>query len=225
MCRSKAEGGRRCKPSMGRRSATTLISTADSVPLTWVSQMRRSRTVILRDAQNQLGEYLDAVVNAAPVDSPMTLASAGDADVADQVAEAITTTLQDSGYPRGKWQSHLLCGALAAVAQAMKAGEDAARTVITKGVTMALISSGVPRMAARLAARAAVDTLMRLAPIRHWEDMRRAVQLLAVSLCPDVADHPEVEQYCLRPLASEHLSDAIRQELAELEGDGSAEAG
>jgi len=66
---------------------------------------------------------------------------------------------------------------------------------------------------------------MKLAPIRHWEDMRRAVQLLAVSRCPNVADHPEVEQYCLQPLASELLSDAIQQELAELEGESSAEAG
>jgi hypothetical protein len=32
---------------------------------------------------------------------------------------------------------------------------------------------------------------------------------------PDVADHPEVEQYCLRPLASELLSSAIQEELTQ----------
>ena len=46
------------------------------------------------------------------------------ADVADQVADAITAMLEAYGCPRGGWQNHLLCGALAAVAQAMKAGED-----------------------------------------------------------------------------------------------------
>jgi hypothetical protein len=225
MCRSKAEGGRRCKPNTGRGSSTTVISTAVSAPPSWIGQMRRSRAAILRDAQTQLADYLDAVISAAPVDSAATLVSAANADVADQVAEAITTTLQASGCPRGEWESHLLCGALAAVAHAMKAGEDLARTAITKSVTAALISSGVPRLTARLAARAAVGTLTRLTPIRHWEDMRRAVRLLAVSLCPNVANHPEVEQYCLQPLASELLSDAIQQELAALEGDDSAVAG
>lgn len=224
MCRSKAEGGRRCKPRMGRGSSMAPISTVGSAPPSWVGQMRPSRAAVLRDAQEQLGDFLDAVVNAAPVNSAATLVSAADIDVADKVAEAITTTLQGSGCPRGKWRSHLLCGALAAVAHAMKAGESLARTAITKSVTAALISFGVPRLVARLAARAAVATLMKLATIRHWEDVRRAVQLLAVSLCPDVAAHPEVEQYCLQPLASEQLSDAIRQELAALESDGSAAA-
>jgi hypothetical protein len=52
------------------------------------------------------------------------------------------------------------------------------------------------------------------------------VQLLEVSMCPDVADHPEGEQYCLRPLASELLSSAIQEELAEsLPGDRSLSAG
>ena len=94
-----------------------------------------------------------------------------------------------------------------------------------RGVTAALTACGC-RLAAGLAGRAAADMLMKLTPVRHWEDLRRAVQLLAVSLCPDVADHPEVEQYCLRPLASEMLSSAIQEELAEsLPGDRSLSAG
>lgn len=56
---------------------------------------------------------------------------------------------------------------------------------------------------------------MKLTPVRLWEDVRRAVRLLAVSMCPNVADHPEVEQYCLQPLASELLSFEIQEELAE----------
>ena len=81
-----------------------------------------------------------------------------------------------------------------------------------------LTLAGVPRLAAQLAARAAVDKVMQLMPARHWEDVRRGVELLAVSTCPDVADHPEVERYCRRPLASELLSDSIQEELATLSG-------
>lgn len=216
MCRSKAEGGRRCKGRNGLGSPAGADSTGGSAPLASSGLARRGRAAILQDAQAQLSDLLDAVVNAAPVDSAADLVSAADAAVANQVADAITATLQAHDCPRGKWQSHLLCSALAAAAQAMKAGEDAAKTAVTKGVTAALTSSGVPRIAASLAARAAVDKLMKLTPVRHWEDVRRAVQLLAVSRCPNVAEHPEVEQYCLRPLASELLSDAIQEELAEL---------
>lgn len=222
MCRSKAEGGRRCKCRSGRGSSAAVDSTDGSAPPGPSGLLRRSRAAISQDAQEQLGDLLDAVVNAAPVNSVPTLVSAADADVADQIADAIMATLQAHGCPRGKCQSHLLCGALAAVAQAMNAGEDLAKTAVTKGVTAALTSSGVPRLAAGLAARAAADTLMKLTPARHWEDVRRAVQLLAVSMCPNVADHSAVEQYCLRPLASQLLSDAIQEELAALSGGGSA---
>jgi hypothetical protein len=225
MCRSKAEGGRRCRGRKDRGSLVAVNSTDGSAPLDPPSRMRRSRATVLRAAQKQLSDLLDAVVNAAPVDSAATLVSAADADVAGQVADAITAALEANGCPRGSWQSHLLCGALAAVAQAMKAGEDLARTAVTEAVTAALAARGMPRLAAGLAGRAAADMLMKLAPVRHWEDVRRAVELLAVSMCPN-ADHPEVEQYCLRPLASEVLSSAIQEELAEsLPGDRSLSAG
>jgi hypothetical protein len=225
MCRSKAEGGRRCKGRKGRGSSAAVVRTGGSAPPGPSGLVRRNRAAVLRDAQKQLGALLDAVVDAAPVNSAATLVSAADADVAGQVADAITATLQAHGCPRGKWQSHLLCGALAAVARAMKAGEDLAKTAVTKGVTAVLVSSGIPRLAASLAARAAVDTLTKWTPVRHWEDVRRAVQLLAVSMCPNVADHPAVEQYCLRPLASQLLSDAIQEELAALPRDGALAAG
>jgi hypothetical protein len=169
----------------------------------------------LRDAQKQLADFLDALVDAAPIGSTAALVSAVDADVAGQVADAITATLEAHGHPKGSWQNHLLCGALAAAARTMKAGEDLAKTVVTDGVASALITGGMPRPAANLAGRAAADALTKLTPVQHWEQVRRAVELLAVSTCPNVADHPEVENYCLRPLASELLSSAIQDELAE----------
>ena len=227
MCRSKAEGGRRCNGARGRRSlpaVTTsdgpgrLGSSGGSSSLGSSGLARRSRSAVLRDAQIQLDDLLDALVDAAPSHPAVTLTSAVDTDAADQIADAITASLEAHGCPRGKWQSHLLCGALAAAAHAMKAGEDLAKSAMTGGVVGALTSAGVPRLAARLAARAAVNAVMDLAPVRHWADVRRGVELLAVSICPDVADHPEVELYCLRPLASKFLSESLQEELATLPG-------
>lgn len=222
MCRSKAEGGRRCRPKKGRSSAA-LDSLGGSALPRPSGRMRRSRAAVLRTAQAQLADLLDAGVNAAPGNPAVTVVSAVDADVADQVAHAITAKLEAHGCPRGSWQSHLLCGALAAVAQAMITGEDLAKAAVMKAVTAALVARGTPHVAAGLAGRVAADTLMKLTPARHWEDVRRAVQLLAVSLCPNVADHPEIEHSCLRPLASELLSSEIQEELAEsLPGGGPA---
>jgi hypothetical protein len=183
MCRSEAEGGRRCPGRKGMRSSTAAGSTGGSASPGPSGRIQRSRAAVLQAAQKQMGDLLDAAVNAAPVDSAATLVSAADADVADQVADAIMATLEAHGCPRGSWQSHLLCGALAAVAKAMKAREDLARTAVAKGVMAALVAGGMPRSAAGLAGRAATDTLMKLTPVRHWEDVRRAVQLLAVSVC------------------------------------------
>ena len=59
---------------------------------------------------------------------------------------------------------------------------------------------------------------MRLPPVQHWKAVRRAVQLQAVAVCPNVAEHPKVENGCLRPLASDLLSSAIQEELAEVAG-------
>jgi len=159
-------------------------------------------------------------VDAAPVDSAAALGAAAAADVADQVADAITATLEAHGCPRGSWQDHLLCGALAAAARAMQAAEDQVRAAVTTGVAAALAASGVPPQVADLTGRAAADTLAKLTPVRHYEDVRRAVQMLAVAMCPEVADHPDVERYCLRPLASAMLSSAIQEELTESLHDG-----
>jgi NAD(P)-dependent dehydrogenase (short-subunit alcohol dehydrogenase family) len=98
----------------------------------------------------------------------------------------------------------------------MDAAEDKVKELITLGVTRALTSTGVPRPVAGMAARAAVDALTKLLAYKQWDAVRRGVRLLAVCVCPAVENHPEVVNYCLRPLASENLSDAIQQELAQI---------
>jgi len=64
--------------------------------------MQRSREAVLREAQKQLGDLLDAVINAAPDAPAAMVVSAIDADVASQVADAITTALEAHGVRRGK---------------------------------------------------------------------------------------------------------------------------
>ena len=81
---------------------------------------------------------------------------------------------------------------LAATAHAMEQGADLAKTLVTQGVAAALTSAGIPSPVANMAAHAASDALMKLTPYRHWDDIHRGVQFLAVALCPAVENHPEV---------------------------------
>ena len=224
MCQSKANGGRRCKPSKGPRSSAATVGTSGYMSQGLSGEIRRTRRAVLRNAKEQLGGLLDSVVDAAPVNLAASLVPAVDADAAGQIADAITASLKANGWPASKWRSHLLCGALAAVARAMDAAEDRAKELITLGVTTALTSTGVPRPLAGMAARAAVDALTKLPAYKQWDAVRRGVRLLAVSVCPAVENHSEVVNYCLLPLASENLSDAIQQELAQLSGNTPAAA-
>jgi hypothetical protein len=128
----------------GRVSSATAGSTGGCMPLSTVGKIE----------QDQIGDLLDAAVDAAPDCSVATLGATAAADVANQVADAITAALEANGCPRTSWQSHLLCGALVALAQAMKAGETWARTAVIEGVTAALAARGAPRFAAGLAGRA-----------------------------------------------------------------------
>jgi hypothetical protein len=178
MCRSKAEGGRRCP---------------------------RKKVPVGQVAQDQADDFVDAVVDAGSVDSAFAK------DVAGQIADEIASKLAAHGYKRNRGQGHLLCGALAAVAKAMKAGEDAARATVIEGATAALTAGGVTRPVAGLAGRAAADVLMKQTPVRHWEDVRQAVEALAVAMCPDVDDHPEVREFCLEPVVSAVLSSALTE--------------
>ena len=195
MCRSKAEGGRRCTGWGSLHTASDAAGTPAG----------RSRQAI----KAQLGDFLGAAARAVP-NEPVAMAGAAAADVADQIAEAITASLEASDCPRATWDGHLLCGALAAVAQAMETAEDLARAAVIDGVTAVLATYGVPRLAAGLAGRAAADALMKATPVQHYEDVLRSVQGLALALCPNCTEHPEVEQYCLQPVEPAALSSAMQ---------------
>ena len=62
--------------------------------------------------------------------------------------------------------------------------------------------------------------LLKLGVLGVGADAGQADEELAVAMCPNVADHPEVGRYCLQPTASALLSSAIQAELAESLPDG-----
>ena len=66
---------------------------------------------------------------------------------------------------------------------------------------------------ARVAAQAAVNALMTLSPARQFDDLLRAMRILAVATCPAPEYHKTVASCCLKPLETFVLSSVTKQEL------------
>jgi hypothetical protein len=100
MCQSKADGGHRCKPNKEGRSSATAVKTTGSASRGLSGRIRRTRKALLRDAQAQLVELFNSLVDAAPVNSTAGLVSVIDTDAARQISDAITDSLRLRNYRR-----------------------------------------------------------------------------------------------------------------------------
>lgn len=175
---------------------------------------RHSKAVT--QARAEIESWLAAAV-ASPPDSIQAMTGQTVSMASDAVANAIVNALHSNGY---YWsdEDHVLCAFLAAAAQAMQQLQDRLEHAVSQIVTAVLATPrqqqrSIPAMLARIAAQAAVDELMRLAAVQHFDNLLRAIRILAVTRCPDPLHHRAVAQYCLSPLGKEVLSDATRQEL------------
>lgn len=71
----------------------------------------------------------------------------------------------------------------------------------------------IPEPYVRVAAQAAVNAPMALSPARQFDDLLRAIRILAVAKCPAPEHHKRVASCCLRPLETFVLSSGMKQEL------------
>jgi hypothetical protein len=166
-------------------------------------------------AQTEVENWL-ATAAVSPPDSIQAVTGLTVGTVSDGVAHAVVKALHGQGY---YWSEadHVLCAFLAAAAQAMQQFQDQLERAVSRMV-LAILGSNEQRppiaeALARIAAQAAVDELAKLTAVQHYDDVLRAIRVLAVIRCPDPPHHRAVVQYCLSPLGEEILSNATRQEL------------
>jgi hypothetical protein len=171
----------------------------------------------MEKAADEIKDWLTGVA----ADPPTTVATATNQAVdalCDKVASAIVNALHRNGY---HWSSadHVLCDFLAAAARAMQTFRDQFQHQVEHIVSTILASrreqkrQAIPEPVVRVAAQAAVNALMKLSPAREFDDLLRAMRILAVATCPAPEQHRSVAIYCLAPLETGVLSSAMKQEL------------
>lgn len=173
----------------------------------------------MEKAADDIKDWLTSV----GADPPTTVAAATNQAVdalCDKVASAIVNALHRNGY---HWSpaDHVLCDFLAAAARAMQTFRDQFQHQVEHIVSTILASrreqkrQGIPEPVVRVAAQAAVNALMKLSPAREFDDLLRAMRILAVATCPAPEQHRSVAIDCLAPLETGVLSSAMKQELVD----------
>jgi hypothetical protein len=117
----------------------------------------------------------------------------------------------------------MLCDFLAAIACAMQRFQNRVQRNVRYIVSAILKSRKkgkrpiIPKPVVSIAAKAGVDALTNLLenlpPARQFNDVLRAIRILAISVCPAPEQHETVALCCLSPLEVYVLSGAIKQEL------------
>jgi hypothetical protein len=171
-------------------------------------------------AKDEINDWLAATVVGFPGAGIAVAATNAAMDaVSDDIANVIVGALNRNGCFDPSGSGHILCDFLASIACAMQKFRDQFQHHMVDIVKAILKSrkkenrSVIPGPVATVAAQAAVNVLTKLQSVHHFDDMLRAVRLLAISVCPAPEKHKAVVQCCLSPLEVYVLSDAIKQDL------------
>jgi hypothetical protein len=175
------------------------------------------RHAVMIRAKTELESWL-ATAAASPPDSASAVTEQTVGMISDEVARAIVDALNRSGY---HWTDadHVVCAFLAAAAHAMQKVQDQLEQAVALIVADILAARPggrrpeISALLAKVAAQAAVNALLKLSAVRQFDDLLRATRILAIMTCPAPEQHRAVVLYCLNPLETDILSDAIRQEL------------
>lgn len=120
-------------------------------------------------------------------------------------------------------KNHLLCSLLAEIAHVMQQLRDELDQAI-KQIAVAMLSYyikrkhiTIPSIIANAVAEAAVkgiDGLIATLPVaRNFDDLQRAVRILAVLMCPAPEKHEAVVRWCLEPLGEPIVSQLVQERL------------
>jgi hypothetical protein len=168
-------------------------------------------------AIDEIKDWLTGVAADPPTTSTAATSQAIDA-ISGAVASAIVNKLNRNGY-RWSHADHVLCEFLAATACAMQKFRDQFQRYVEYLVSAILASRRgqkrrvIPEPVVRVAAQAAVNALTKLSPVREFDDLLRAMQILAIATCPAPEHHKAVTNCCLKPMETFVLSSVTKQEL------------
>lgn len=190
-----------------QRKAAAAVNSAKEEAIDWLSTALTDPPSSVPEAVRQIIEELgDAIAADAPDALDQVL---GPGDLAKKRAELAG--------------SHLFCSVLAALACAMRDISDnldkLTREIATRIVTYFIGRKQIslPPFIVKVAAGAtvkAVDKIIQtLAAAQHFDNLQRAVRILALMMCPAPEKHEDVVRCCLNPLGEPILSEVVQERL------------
>jgi len=185
---------------------------------------RRSRAAV-DGAKDDIENWLAAVL-VDPSDPTGELLSAVGDVVGTDVFDALCEELGVANNNKTRAdlaEKHLFCQVLAEAACSMQQIRDDVDRAIRQ-ITVALldysvagkgvkIPEGVAKVMADGTAKGIDRVLASMPIVRHFEDLQRAVRILAVMTCPAPENHEAVIRCALRPLGQPVVSQIVDQRL------------
>jgi hypothetical protein len=148
--------------------------------------------------------------------------------VSGEVYTALCQSLgsRDNDRTRGDFaKKHMFCALMAATACSMQRFTDdldkAAEKIAAKMAATCIgqEKSGFPAYARKIVAQATVDGMAKLVQAnpaaQHFDNLRQAVRILAILMCPAPENHREVVTCCIKPLTEPLLTAEVQLRLKE----------
>ena len=215
------------KESKRRASEHEWAEADRAVPKTRLTQ--RKSAAAAESAKADLVDWLSTTVTDPPSNVPDAVSQIIEAlggAVAAEAPNALDQVLSpdDQANRRSELaESHLLCSVLAALACAMHEISDnfdrLTREIATRIITYFIGRKRInlPPLIIKVAAEAtvkAVDKIIQtLAAAQHFDNLQRAVRILAIMMCPAPEKHEDVIRCCLEPLGEPIISEVVQQRL------------
>lgn len=190
-------------------------------------QVSQSRSKAKNASERLYARYATGFVVTYAIDTVIGSARS-DADVLKIAVEAVVEpfvesvvsagldTAESAAVKRIVNETHLLCALCASVlelkARFQQGIEDIADNIAQAVIDEVTSSPSLPVLsdAARAALSAAlVKAVGPLSDLLVGPAETQALQILGLLFCPDVSVHPEVEEFCVKPLTGEILTNAM----------------
>lgn len=186
--------------------------------------LRKSRAAA-DQAKADMEDWLaDSAVDlpSSPAELVGSLGEAFSTDVFDALCDALGT--DDRNKVRAEYaQNHFFCQLLAEIACSMQEAQNDLDRVVAK-ITRSLIdytaarrNVHIPEFISECTAQAAVKSVDRiiqnLPAVRGFNDVQRAVRVLAIMTCPAPEKHEAVVRCCIKPLGEPIVGDEAKEHL------------
>jgi hypothetical protein len=215
------------RKSMRAASEQEWIEASTSVPEMRVTLRKAAAAVDSGkvDVIDWLSTALTAPPSSVPEAASQIIEKLGDV-IAAEASDAIDQALGSGNKAKKKAElaeSHLFCSILAALACAMQeVGDDIdklTREIATRIVIYFIgrkrisLPPFIIKVAAEASAKAMDKIIQMLTAAQHFGNIRRAIRILALTMCPAPEKHEDVVRCCLKPIEEPIISETVQKRL------------